>query len=242
MSNPFARSELLLGKQAIARLSSARVAVFGLGGVGGYVLEVLVRSGIGQLDLIDNDVIMPSNLNRQILATYQTLGMDKVDAAAARAREINPKVAVQLHKIFYMPDTAAQIPLDKYDYVVDAIDTVTAKLELVQRAYAAKVPIISCMGTGNKLDPTRFEVSDINKTSMCPLARIMRKELKKRGVPTLKVVYSRQQVLTPLPCAENENDAPLRKQPTGSVAFVPAAAGIILGGEVVKDLLGQHRT
>ena len=217
------------------RLAASRVAVFGIGGVGGYVVEALARSGVGALDLVDHDTVSLSNLNRQISATHNTLGQLKVDAARERILSINPQCVVRTHPTFYLPDTADQFDFTQFDYVVDAIDTVTGKLLLVQQAHDTGTRIISSMGTGNKLDPTAFEVTDINKTTFCPLARIMRKELKKRGIPCLKVVYSREPAMTP-----DNGDEPLefsgRKPVPGSTAFVPAAAGLIIAGEVVKDL------
>ena len=217
------------------RLAASRVAVFGIGGVGGYVVEALARSGVGALDLVDHDTVSLSNLNRQIIATHNTLGQLKVDAARERILSINPQCVVRTHPTFYLPDTADQFDFTQFDYVVDALDTVTGKLLLVQQAHDTGTRIISSMGTGNKLDPTAFEVTDINKTTFCPLARIMRKELKKRGIPCLKVVYSREPAMTP-----DNGDEPLefsgRKPVPGSTAFVPAAAGLIIAGEVVKDL------
>ena len=233
------RTRLLLGAEAMDRLAAVRVAVFGLGGVGGYVVEALARSGVGALDLIDNDTVSLSNLNRQILATHATVGMDKTDAAAERVRVIAPDCRVRTHKTFFLPETAGEFDFTQYDYVVDAVDTVTAKLQLVLSARAAGVPIISAMGTGNKLDPTAFRVADISKTSVCPLARIMRKELRKRGIDHLKVVYSTE---TPLR-GEGEgvpdlSEHPGRRDIPGSVAFVPGAAGLVLAGEVIRDLIG----
>ena len=226
---------MLLGREAMERLAASRVAVFGIGGVGGYVVEALARSGVGALDLVDHDTVSLSNLNRQIIATHNTLGQLKVDAARERILSINPQCVVRTHPTFYLPDTADQFDFTQFDYVVDAIDTVTGKLLLVQQAHDTGTRIISSMGTGNKLDPTAFEVTDINKTTFCPLARIMRKELKKRGIPCLKVVYSREPAMTP-----DNGDEPLefsgRKPVPGSTAFVPAAAGLIIAGEVVKDL------
>jgi tRNA A37 threonylcarbamoyladenosine dehydratase len=219
------------------KLKGSRVAVFGIGGVGGYCVEALARSGVGTLDLIDDDTVNITNLNRQIIATHATLGMDKVDAAKERVLSINPGTVVHTHKTFYLPETAGEFDFTQYDYVVDAIDTVTGKLMLVQAAKEAGTRIISCMGTGNKLDPTAFEVADISKTSVCPLARIMRKELGKRGIKHLKVVYSKELTLTPAP-AEEEDSAHPKRQTPGSNAFVPAVAGLILAGEVVKDLAG----
>ena len=235
MREQFIRTEMLLGAEALARLQRARVALFGLGGVGGYALEALARSGIGQLDLIDNDTVSVSNLNRQILATHSTVGMPKVEAGKRRVLDINPDCVVRTYPLFYTPDTAGTFDFSQYDYVVDAIDTVTGKLALVQQAHDVGVPIISCMGTGNKLDASQFEVADISKTSMCPLARVMRKELGKRGIRHLKVVYSKEEALTPTGW-EEEAAALGKRQIPGSVAFVPGAAGLILAGEVVRDI------
>ena len=229
-------------------LSKARVAVFGIGGVGGYTVEALARSGVGALDLIDDDKVCLTNLNRQLFATRKTVGQYKVDVARERILDINPSAVVNTYKTFYMPDTAPQFDFTQYDYVVDAIDTVTGKLELVMQAERAGTAIISCMGAGNKMDPTAFEVADIYKTSMCPLARIMRRELKKRGVKKLKVVYSREEAMTPIDdmsisCRTNcicppgtARKCTQRRQVPGSNAFVPSVAGLILAGEVLKDL------
>ena len=233
----FSRTQLLFGQEAMEKLKGSRVAVFGIGGVGGYCVEALARSGVGTLDLIDDDTVNITNLNRQIIATHSTLGMDKVDAAKERVLSINPGAVVHTHKTFYLPETAGEFDFTQYDYVVDAIDTVTGKLMLVQAAKEAGTRVISCMGAGNKLDPTAFEVADISKTSVCPLARIMRKELGKRGIKHLKVVYSKELALTPAP-AEEEDSAHPKRQTPGSNAFVPAIAGLILAGEVVKDLAG----
>ena len=235
MNEQFLRTEMLLGSEAMQRLQAARVAVFGIGGVGGYTVEALARAGIGQIDLIDHDTVSISNINRQILATHATVGMLKVDAAKARILDINPDCIVRTFPVFYLPETAEQFDFTDYDYIVDAIDTVTGKLQLVQRAAEAGTPIISCMGTGNKLDASAFEVADISKTSMCPLARIMRKELGKRGIKHLKVVYSKEGALTPTGW-EEEAAALGKRQIPGSVAFVPGAAGLILAGEVIKDI------
>ena len=235
MQEQFLRTQMLLGTEALARLQKARVAVFGVGGVGGYTVEALARSGVGQLDLIDNDAVSVSNINRQILATHSTVGMPKVEAAKARILDINPSSVVRTYQIFYTPETADQFDFTQYDYIVDAIDTVTGKLQLVQRAYEAGTPIICCMGTGNKLDASAFQVADISKTSMCPLARIMRKELSKRGIKHLKVVYSQEEALSPTGW-EEEAAALGKRQIPGSVAFVPGAAGLILAGEVIKDI------
>ncbi len=238
MDEQFLRTRMLLGSDALERLLRARVAVFGIGGVGGYTVEALARSGVGQLDLIDSDCISVSNLNRQILATHSTVGMPKVEAARQRILDINPRCTVRTFPIFYTPDTADQFDFSQYDYIVDAIDTVTGKLQLVMQARAAGTPIICCMGTGNKLEASAFEVSDISKTAMCPLARIMRKELGKRGVKHLKVVWSREEALTPTGW-EAEAAALGKRQIPGSVAFVPGAAGLILAGEVIKDIAGR---
>ena len=240
MLEQFLRTEMLLGSEALTRLQSARVAVFGLGGVGGYVVEALARSGVGSLDLIDSDTVSVSNLNRQILATHSTVGMLKVDAARNRVLDINPACNVKTWPVFYTPDTADSFDFTQYDYIVDAIDTVTGKLALVERAKAAGTPIICCMGTGNKLDASAFQVADISKTTMCPLARVMRKELTKRGIRHLKVVYSQEEALTPTGW-EEEAAALGKRQIPGSVAFVPGAAGLLLAGEVVRDLAGFSR-
>lgn len=233
----FERTALVLGEEAMRVLARSRVAVFGLGGVGGYVVEALARCGVGALDLIDSDRISPSNRNRQILATADTVGQWKTDAAEARVHSINPACKVTLHRCFYLPDTAAQFDFTQYDYIVDAIDTVTGKLMLAEEAQRCGTKIISSMGTGNKLDPTAFRVADITQTAVCPLARIMRKELKKRGVEHLKVVYSREKPLVPKQRLRPSEEAGRRDIP-GSVAFVPSVAGMILAGEVVKDLTG----
>ena len=240
MSEQFLRTEMLLGSEAIRRLQKARVAVFGLGGVGGYAVEALARSGVGSLDLIDSDTVSVSNLNRQLLATHSTVGMLKVDAARNRVLDINPDCIVRTYPVFYTPDMAGQFDFTQYDYIVDAIDTVTGKLALVERAKAADTPIICSMGTGNKLDASAFRVADISKTAMCPLARVMRKELSKRGIRHLKVVYSQEEALTPTGW-EEEAAALGKRQIPGSVAFVPGAAGLLLAGEVVRDLTGFSR-
>ena len=240
MSEQFLRTEMLLGRDAIEKLHSARVAVFGLGGVGGYAVEALARSGVGSLDLIDSDIVSISNLNRQILAAHSTVGMLKVDAARQRVLDINPACVVRTYPIFYTPETADSFDFTRYDYIVDAIDTVTGKLALVERAVAVNKPIICCMGTGNKLDASAFQVADISKTAMCPLARVMRRELSKRGIRHLKVVYSQEEALTPTGW-EEEAAALGKRQIPGSVAFVPGAAGLLLAGEVVRDLAGFSR-
>lgn len=235
MDEQFLRTAMLLGEDAVVKLQKARVAVFGIGGVGGYTVEALARSGVGQLDVIDNDTVSVSNINRQILATHSTVGMPKVEAAKLRILDINPGCIVRTYQVFYTPETAGSFDFKDYDYIVDCIDTVTGKLALVERAAEAGTPIICCMGTGNKLDASAFQVADISKTSMCPLARIMRKELGKRGIKHLKVVYSQEEALTPTGW-EEEAAALGKRQIPGSVAFVPGAAGLILAGEVVKDL------
>lgn len=236
MREEFVRTAMLLGEEAIEKLRKARVAVFGVGGVGGYTVEALARCGVGALDLIDSDTVSRSNINRQILATCSTVGMLKVDAAKTRVLDINPDCMVTTYPIFYLPETAEQFDFTQYDYIVDCIDTVTGKLQLVERAVAAGTPIICSMGTGNKLDPSAFRVADIAKTSMCPLARIMRKELKKRGIDHIKVVYSQEEALTPA-VDEEELKRTGKRQIPGSVAFVPGAAGLVLAGAVVKDLI-----
>ena len=236
MEDMFSRTRMLLGDAAMDRLQNARVAVFGVGGVGGHVVEALTRSGVGALDLVDSDRVELSNLNRQIIATRDTLGMLKVDATKARVLSINPDCQVQTHPIFFLPETADQFDFTQYDYVVDAIDTVAGKLQLIEAAKAAGVPVISSMGAGNKLDPTAFRVADISETSVCPLARVMRRELRKRGIEHVKVVYSTEPALSPAPADEEST----RRSTPGSVAFVPAVAGLILAGEVIKDLIKSN--
>ena len=231
----FTRTERLLGADAMERLAASRVAVFGVGGVGGYAVEALARSGVGTLDLIDNDKVCESNLNRQIIALHSTLGQYKVDVAAQRARDINPDITVNAHKLFYTPETAGELDFRSYDYIIDAIDTVTGKLDLAVKAQEYQIPVISSMGAGNKLDPGRFVVTDLAKTTMDPLARIMRKELKKRGIRHLKVVYSTEK---PMPVEPVDTEASLRRTTPGSTAWVPAAAGLMLAGEVIRDLTG----
>ena len=248
MLNQFSRTELLLGKEALDKLASSRVAVFGIGGVGGYVCEALVRSGIGEFDLIDDDKVCLTNLNRQIIATRKTIGKYKVEVMRDRILEINPDAKVNVHKCFFLPENAEEFPFEEYDYIVDAVDTVTAKISLVMAAKEKNVPIISSMGAGNKFDPTAFQVADIYKTSVCPLAKVMRRELKKRGIKKLKVVYSQEKPTRPIEdmsiscrshcicppgaahkCTESR-DIP------GSTAFVPSVVGLIIAGEVIKDL------
>lgn len=247
--NQFSRTELLLGNEAMERLKNSRVAVFGIGGVGGYTVEALVRSGVGEIDLIDDDKVCLTNINRQIIATRSTVGRYKVDVAAERIADINPDVKVHTHKTFYTPETAHEFDFSLYDYVADAIDTVTGKIELVMNADRSGTPIISSMGAGNKLDPSAFEVADIYKTSVCPLARVMRYELKKRGIKHLKVVYSREKALTPIDdgatgCKTNcicppgtARKCTQRRQVPGSTAFVPSVVGLIMAGEIIKDLI-----
>lgn len=236
--DPFSRTKLLLGDDAMHKLNKARVAVFGLGGVGGYTVEALARSGVGSLVLVDHDTISLTNINRQILATADTVGMGKAETAAQRVKAINPDIQVTAIQKFYGPDTAAEFDFTQYDYVVDAIDTVTGKLALVTAAKAANVPIISSMGTGNKLDPTRFQIADISQTSVCPLARIMRKECAKRGIKHLKVLFSTEDPIPSDPnCLTDEELPEGRRALPGSVAFVPSVAGLIIAGEVIKDLI-----
>ena len=233
MLDQFSRTRLLLGEENIKRLESSRVAVFGVGGVGGYTVEALARCGVGTLDLIDNDKVSLTNLNRQIIALHSSLGKYKVDVAKDRILDINPAARVNVHRTFYLPETRDQFDFTHYDYVVDAIDTVAGKISLVEQAKEADVMIISAMVAGNKLDPASFEVSDIYDTSICPLARVMRRELKKRGIDSLKVVYSKEKPLKPM--GDLSEDVHRRQIP-GSLSFVPAAAGLILAGEVIRDL------
>ena len=230
MIEQFSRTELLIGTEGVKKLNEAKVAIFGLGGVGSFVLEGLVRAGVQNFILVDNDEVSASNINRQLIATHKTVGKAKVDVAKERILEINPSAKVEVYKEFFLPDT--KINLDNsVSYIVDAIDTVTAKIELVQRANTYNIPIISSMGTGNKLEPTKFEITDIYKTSVCPLAKVMRKELKNRGIKKLKVLYSKEE---PIKIAD-KNDT--RKQVPGSISFVPSVAGLIIAGEVIKDLI-----
>ena len=238
MSDPFVRTRMLIGSDPVERLNNAKVAVFGVGGVGGFCVEALARAGIGALDLYDDDTVSESNLNRQIAALHSTLGQPKAEVMAARVRDINPNCSVRAIRMFYLPENGDSVDLSRYDYVVDCIDTVAAKLDLVTRCAALQVPIISAMGSGNKLDPSAFVVTDISKTEGCPLARVMRKELRKRGIHHLKVVYSKELALTPAQAEEEEGNAHPKRQTPGSNAFVPAVAGLILAGEVIKDLAG----
>ncbi len=231
------RTGMLIGEEALEKLAASRVAVFGVGGVGGYVTEALARSGVGALDLIDHDTVAESNLNRQIIALRSTIGRYKVDVMKERIADIHPDCTVRTHNIFYLPETEAQFDFTEYDYVVDAIDTVVGKLSLIEHAQAAGTPIISAMGAGNKLDPTGFKVADIYKTNGCPLARVMRRECKARGVKSLKVVYSEEKPLQPQQIAEPAEELHGRRSTPGSIAFVPAAAGLVIAGEVIRDLI-----
>lgn len=252
MLDQFSRTQLIFGADNMQRLKNVRVAVFGVGGVGGYVVEALARSGVGTLDLIDDDKVCASNINRQIIATTKTVGMYKVDVAKERVLDINPEAVVNVYRTLYMPDTKEQFDFTQYDYVVDAIDTVTGKIQMVLQAQEAGVPIISSMGAGNKINPAMFEVADIYKTSVCPLAKVMRRELKKRGVKKLKVVYSKEMPIHPKEDVASEGDAGAiseadagsthtnRRSTPGSTAFVPSVAGLIIAGEVVKDILGFY--
>jgi tRNA A37 threonylcarbamoyladenosine dehydratase len=250
MLTQFSRTELLLGKEAMDRLSASRVAVFGIGGVGGYVCEALARSGVGAFDLVDDDKVCLTNINRQIIATRKSVGKYKADVMCERILDINPKAEVEIHKCFFLPENSDTFPFDKYDYIVDAVDTVTAKISLVMKAQEMNIPIISCMGAGNKMEASMFKVADIYDTKVCPLAKVMRRELKKRGVKKLKVVYSEEQPIVPvedmaISCRTNcicppgaARKCTDRRAIPGSTAFVPSVAGLIIAGEVVKDLIG----
>ena len=250
ITDQFQRTRTLIGDEALKRLQNAKILVFGVGGVGGYVCEALARAGVGHVDIVDKDVVDVTNINRQIIATHDTIGKPKVEVAAARMKSINPGMEVGAMQCFYLPENADDFDFSKYSYVVDAVDTVTAKIEIIMRAKACNVPVISCMGAGNKLDPTKFRVADIYKTNMCPLAKVMRREMKKRGVKKLKVVYSEEKALRPLEdmsisCRTNcicppgaARKCTERRDIPGSVAFVPSVAGLILAGEVIKDLSG----
>jgi len=231
----FSRTELLLGKEAICQLAEARVAIFGVGGVGGYALEALVRSGIGEIDVFDNDTVSESNINRQILATCDTVGKMKAEVARERALSINPTVKVNVHPVFYSPENADEYDLTLYDYIIDAIDTVKSKIELITRADRAGVPIISSMGAGGKLDPTAFKVADIYETSVCPLARVIRREAKLRGIKHLKVVFSKEEPIKLTVSGENDT-----RHVPGSISFVPSVAGLMIAGEVVRELVKQN--
>ena len=231
MKESMERTAYLIGEDGVTLLGSKHVVLFGVGGVGGYVAEALGRAGIGMLTLVDKDTVSVSNINRQIIATYDTVGRSKTEVMAERLRSINPEIKLECRDCFFLPDTADTFDFTAYDYVVDAVDTVTAKLELVKRAQEAGVPILSCMGTGNKLDPSRFEIADIGKTSVCPLAKVMRRELKKRGITKLKVLYSKEE-----PIKHEAGTVP------GSISFVPSVAGLMIAGEVIKDLLREEKT
>ena len=253
MLEQFSRTQLLYGEASLQKLSNCRVAVFGIGGVGGYVVEALVRSGVGALDLIDNDKVCLSNINRQIIATTKTVGKYKVDVAEERIHDINPECKVRTYKVFYLPETQDQFDFHEYDYVVDAIDTVTGKLAIIENAKKAGVPVISAMGAGNKMNPAAFEVADIYETSICPLARVMRRECRKRGIESLKVVYSKEEPISPSVdmsdssnqtdnCSpEKEREGTKRRSIPGSTAFVPSVAGLIIAGEIVNDLTYSKR-
>ena len=236
MKEQFSRTALLIGSEGIERLNASKVALFGVGGVGSFTAEALIRGGIGALDLFDNDVVAPSNLNRQLIALHSTIGQFKVDAARQRLLDINPEAQIGAYRMFYLPENADDVDLSAYDYIIDCIDTVVAKIELVVRANRLGVPIIASMGTGNKLDPTAFEVADISKTSVCPLARVMRQELRKRGIEHLKVVYSRENPRTPLAASAGEEPKSSRRSTPGSISFCPSVAGLIIAGEVIRDL------
>lgn len=253
MLNRFSRTEILFGKNAMEKLAGSRVAVFGIGGVGGYTVEALARSNVGTIDIIDDDKVCLTNINRQIYATTKTIGKYKVDVAEERIHEINPDCVVNKHQTFYMPDSADEFDFEKYDYIVDAIDTVTAKIDLVMKANQYKVPIISAMGAGNKTDPTAFEVADIYKTSVCPLARVMRYELRKRKIPSLKVVYSKEKPIKPIEDMASScrthcvcppgtaRKCTQRRDIPGSTSFVPSVVGLIIAGEVIRDITGEKR-
>lgn len=249
MLHAFSRTELLIGKEGLRKLQDSKVAVFGIGGVGSFTVEGLVRAGIGSFVLVDDDCICLTNLNRQLHATRKTIGKPKVEVMRDRILEINPQAQVELQQRFYMPECGEEMVRKDYDYIVDAIDTVTSKVDLIVRAKEAGIPVISCMGAGNKLDPTRFEVADLSKTSVCPLARVMRRELKQRGIEHVKVVYSKEETVIPIETEDNScatgcvcpkgttRLCTVRRQIPGSISFVPSVAGLILAAEVVKDLL-----
>ena len=230
----FSRTELLIGKASVEKLKKSRVAVFGIGGVGGYVVEALARSGVGAIDLVDNDTVQESNLNRQIIALHSTIGRKKTEVMAERVKDIYPDISVTRYDVFYLPETADSFDFSLYDYVVDAIDTVSGKLALIEQAKKQNVPVISCMGTGNKTDATAFAVADISKTSVCPLARVMRRELKKRGIEHVKVLYSKEE-----PRKSGLTDEETGKSVPASIAFVPSVAGLLIAGEVIKDLIKE---
>jgi len=252
MLNEFSRTELLIGKEALNKLAQSRVAIFGIGGVGSYAVEGLVRAGVGKLVLVDDDCICLTNINRQLHATRKTVGRPKVEAMKERVLEINPKAEVETYQTFYLPGNSDELLRSDYDYVIDAVDTVTAKIDLIIKAQQKNIPVISCMGAGNKMDPSRFEIADLYETSVCPLAKVMRRELRKRGVEALKVVYSKEEPMTPVEtegssCSLNcicpkgtTRSCTIRRQIPGSISFVPSVAGLLLAGEVVKDLIGYQ--
>lgn len=233
MSDIYKRTEMLIGSDNLKKLSKSKVAVFGIGGVGGYVVEALARSGVGSLTLVDNDTVNITNINRQIIATHDTIGQLKTEAMKARILSINPDANIEVYNCFFLPENSDEFDFTKYDYIVDAVDTVTAKIEIITKAQKDNIPVISCMGTGNKLDPTRLQISDIYKTSVCPLAKVMRQELKKRGVKKLKALWSDEHPIAPLFMEEQQNT---RRATPGSVSFVPSVAGLIIAGEVIKDI------
>ncbi len=235
MTDQFERTRILLGDEAMKKLNNSRVAVFGIGGVGGHLAEALVRSGVGEIDLIDDDTVSITNINRQAVATLSTVGMSKVEAAKKRFLDINENCKINIHQAFFTPETSGEFDFSRYDYIADAIDTVSGKIEIAVKAQECGTPVISSMGAGNKLDPTRFEVTDIYKTETCPLARVMRRELKKRDIKKLKVVYSKEPAITPLGTVEDSTSHQKRQTP-GSVAFVPSVVGLIMAGEIIKDL------
>lgn len=234
MLNEFSRTELLIGSEAVGKLKNSHIAVFGIGGVGGYIAEALARSGVGKLDIFDNDTVSLTNINRQIIATHKTIGMPKVEAMKQRIADINPSAQVNAYQTFYMPENSSEFDFSKYDYIADAVDTVTAKIEIAVQAQKCGTPLISSMGAGNKLNPAMFEVSDIYKTSVCPLAKVMRRELKARGIKKLKVVYSKEQPLKP---AGETEEIPVKRAVPGSTAFVPSVAGLIMASEIIKDII-----
>ena len=239
MQEEFSRTQMLFGEAAVKKLAASKVAVFGVGGVGGFAAQALARSGVGKIELVDSDTVALSNINRQIVAFHSTLGKYKTEVMKKMIEDINPLAEVTEKRVFFLPETTDSFDFSSYDYVIDAVDTVSAKIQLAERCNTAGVPLISSMGAGNKLDPTAFEVADINQTSVCPLARVMRRELKKRGIKKLKVVYSKEPPLTPESQPQEEPDGSSRRQTPGSVAFVPSVAGLIIAGEVIKDLIGE---
>lgn len=240
MINQFSRTELIIGKNNIKKINKSKVVLFGLGGVGSYVLEGLARAGIGHFILVDDDTVSVTNINRQIIATTKTIGKNKVDVAKERVLDINPDAIVETKQMFFMPDTEDFFD-STIDYIIDAVDTVTAKLEIIERAKKHNIPVISCMGTGNKIDPTRFEVSDISKTKVCPLAKTMRKNLKKRGIEHVKVVYSQEEPIIPSQMEEKEESGHSKRVTPGSISFVPSVAGLICAGEVIKDIIANNK-